>query len=102
MENQGPYTQSLPSDPVDPERDWARGQSLGMDDPNRAFDRQQVGGYIGNRGRSMRAARDYASGYRLDDTPSNTVNSRASGRSRFANMTISEPAQVLDVTKPMG
>jgi len=102
VNEQGPYVSSLSNDPVDPERDWARGESLGMQDPNRAFDRQQVEGYIGNRGRSMRAARDYASGYRLDDTASNTVNSRASGRSRFANMTISEPAQVLDVTKPMG
>lgn len=102
MNEQGPYIQPMPVESVDPERDWARGSSQGMQDPNRAFERQEVGGYFGNRGRAMRAAQDYARGYRIDDTPSNTVNSRTGGRSRFANMVISEPAQVLDVTKPMG
>lgn len=102
MNEQGPYVSSLSTDDVDAERKWALGSKLGMEDPNRAFERQELGGIVGNRGRAMRSAQSYAQGYRMDDVASNTVNSRASGRSRFANMTISEPAQVLDVTKPMG
>ena len=95
------YTKALDVAPVDPERDWSRAsRDLGMMSPHRGFDRAAEAGIIGNRGRAMESSRRYTEGYGI--SPVASVNSRNTYRNSFASMEISSPAQVLDVTKPMG
>lgn len=105
-ENQAYGAQPLQEGPIDPERQWARPDAFqGLSAPNRPYQREAEGGIIGNPARSLTSARNYAQGYRLSDNPAAYgVSSRNVNRAResYANMEISPPAQVLNVTKPMG
>lgn len=85
---QGPYTQSMASDSINPDRDFARSQEMGIaGSPSREWDRESEGGIIGNRARAMRVARD----------PSHlgNISSRNMSRTQYARMDITPPAQVL-------
>ena len=88
MEQQGPYTQSMASESINPDRDFARSQDMGISgSPSREWDRESEAGIIGNRARSMRIARD----------PSHlgNISSRNLSRTKYASMEIPPPAQVL-------
>lgn len=95
------YTNPLDNAPVDPERDWARSsRDLGMMSPHRGFERASEAGIVGNRGRAMDSSRKYTEGYQI--SPVTSANSRNTSRDNYARMTIDPPAEVLNVTKPMG
>lgn len=97
-ESYGP--KPIQDEPIDPERDWSRGaRDLGMNAPGRMYERADVAGIIGNRPRAMNTAQRYTQGYQLPTTSSSS--SRNMSRNSYANMTISPPAEVVDVTKKM-
>jgi len=84
---QGPYTQSMASDSINPDRDFARSQQMGIaGSPSREWDRESEAGIIGNRARAMRVARD----------PSHlgNIGSRNLTRTQYASMDIAPPAEV--------
>jgi hypothetical protein len=84
----GPYTQSMETSSINPDRDFARSQQMGISgSPSREWDRESEAGIIGNRARAMRIAND----------PSHlgNISSRNLTRTQYASMEIAPPAQVL-------
>ena len=84
----GPYTQSMETSSINPDRDFARSQQMGISgSPSREWDRESEGGIIGNRARAMRIARD----------PSHlgNIGSRNMSRTQYPSMEIPPPAEVL-------
>lgn len=87
----GPYTQSMETGPVDPNRQYAISKQMAQSSPHRALDRDpSEQGYIGNQLRDLEVARQYASGYRIDSR-----NTTRPQRTEYASMTINPPAEVL-------
>ena len=85
----GPYTQSMETGAVDPNRQYAISKQMGQASPHRTWERDPYEqGIAGNQPRAISAAQDYARGYRIDSR-------NLTRKTEYANMTINPPSEVL-------
>ena len=83
----GPYTQSMETADIDPNRRYAISKQMGQASPHRTWERDPYEqGITGNTPRELGAAQNYARGYRID--------SRNLTRTQYPSMEITPPAQV--------